>query len=269
MAPLLAEHVAPQTVNGLLSPPLTPGKHNGRDLLTNSADSDHSDDSTGPSDGYPPPPEVPRVEREPLLNGVQNGESNLRQRRSRPSATTANTTSSLGIPTLSSHTRSRSRSRSRSRFRGQADSDAGSRAADGFPRISRPVELMRNSYDCVVIGSGYGGGIAASRMARSGLSVCLLERGREKWPGEYPTGTGDALSELHCSGAFAPYSLKGKMVDGSNPTGMYHLIFGKGQNAVVCNGKSSTSRDPHDTQTRFISWDIRLTKSQKVSVAQA
>lgn len=70
-----------------------------------------------------------------------------------------------------------------------------------FPRISKPVELMRNSYDCVVIGSGYGGSIAASRMARTGQSVCLLERGREKWPGEYPTGTLDALGELHYSGA--------------------------------------------------------------------
>jgi hypothetical protein len=105
-----------------------------------------------------------------------------------------------------------------------------------FPRISKPVELMRNSYDCVVIGSGYGGGIAASRMARTGQSVCLLERGSEKWPGEYPTGTVDALKELHYSGSFAPFFLDGKQVDGGNPTGMYHLIFGKGQNAVVCNG---------------------------------
>jgi hypothetical protein len=49
-----------------------------------------------------------------------------------------------------------------------------------FPRLSKPVELMRNSYDCVVIGSGYGGGVAASRMARAGLGVCLLERGHER-----------------------------------------------------------------------------------------
>ena len=43
------------------------------------------------------------------------------------------------------------------------------------------VELMRPAYDVVVIGSGYGGGVAASRMARGGQSVCLLELGREKW----------------------------------------------------------------------------------------
>lgn len=105
-----------------------------------------------------------------------------------------------------------------------------------FPRISKPVELLRSTYDVVVIGSGYGGGVAASRMARTGQSVCLLERGREKWPGEYPTNTADSFSELHCSGTFAPQWLKGKGVEAGDPTGMYHIIFGKGQNTVVCNG---------------------------------
>jgi FAD binding domain len=50
-----------------------------------------------------------------------------------------------------------------------------------YPRISRPVELMRSEYDVVVIGSGYGGGVAASRMARAGQSVCVLELGKERW----------------------------------------------------------------------------------------
>lgn len=50
-----------------------------------------------------------------------------------------------------------------------------------FPRISRPVELLRHTYDVVVIGSGYGGGVSASRMARAGQSVCVLERGKERW----------------------------------------------------------------------------------------
>lgn len=50
-----------------------------------------------------------------------------------------------------------------------------------FPRISRPVELLRHEYDVVVIGSGYGGGVAASRMARGKQSVCVLELGKERW----------------------------------------------------------------------------------------
>lgn len=110
---------------------------------------------------------------------------------------------------------------------------------DSFPRLSKPVELLRSEYDVVVIGSGYGGGVAASRMARTGQSVCVLERGRERWPGEYPVKTADALKDMHISGTLAPGNLKGKMVDGGDPTGMYHLIFGRGQNAVVCNGTCS------------------------------
>ncbi|CZR65496.1 related to cholesterol oxidase precursor [Phialocephala subalpina] len=110
-----------------------------------------------------------------------------------------------------------------------------------FPRISRPVELLRNEYDCIVIGSGYGGGVAASRMARAGQSVCLLERGKERWPGEYPSGFLDAVGQLHVSGEFAPGFLKGAMVEGGDPTGLYHLICGKGQNAFVGNGLGGTS----------------------------
>jgi choline dehydrogenase-like flavoprotein len=111
------------------------------------------------------------------------------------------------------------------------------RTERAFPRLSKPVELLRSSYDVVVIGSGYGGGVAASRMARTGQSVCLLERGREKWPGEYPTGSLEAAKELHCSGTLAPGVLPGKGVESGDPTGMYHMIFGRGQSAIVCNGK--------------------------------
>ncbi|KAK0720521.1 hypothetical protein B0H67DRAFT_599992 [Lasiosphaeris hirsuta] len=110
-----------------------------------------------------------------------------------------------------------------------------------FPRLSRPVELLRSEYDVVVIGSGYGGGVAASNMARTGQTVCLLERGREKWPGEYPIKAKDSLREMHYSGTLAPGSTKGLQVDGGDPTGMFHLVFGRGQNAVVCNGLGGTS----------------------------
>ena len=55
---------------------------------------------------------------------------------------------------------------------------------------------MRAHYDVVVVGSGYGGSIAASRLARAGRSVCLLERGRELQPGEYPDNAAEALREF-------------------------------------------------------------------------
>ena len=55
-------------------------------------------------------------------------------------------------------------------------------------RLAQPSSEIRLQYDVVVIGSGYGGGVAASRLARSGLKVAVLERGREILPGEFPAG---------------------------------------------------------------------------------
>ena len=52
--------------------------------------------------------------------------------------------------------------------------------------LSRPLSAIKETYDAVVVGSGYGAGVAASRLARMGLSVCVLERGREILPGQFP-----------------------------------------------------------------------------------
>ena len=58
-------------------------------------------------------------------------------------------------------------------------------------RISSRLEDLDDHYDVVVVGSGYGASVAASRLARAGRSVCVLERGREILPGDYP----DTLAE--------------------------------------------------------------------------
>jgi len=63
-------------------------------------------------------------------------------------------------------------------------------------RLANPIENIRSHYDAVVIGSGYGASIAASRLARAGQRVCLLERGREFQPGEYPDTTVEALAQF-------------------------------------------------------------------------
>lgn len=42
-------------------------------------------------------------------------------------------------------------------------------------------------YDAVVVGSGYGGSVAACRMSMAGLKVCLLEKGRRWEASDFPT----------------------------------------------------------------------------------
>jgi cholesterol oxidase len=54
-----------------------------------------------------------------------------------------------------------------------------------YQRLACPIGELQGSYDVVVIGSGYGGSIAAARLA-PGRSVALLERGVEWAPGSYP-----------------------------------------------------------------------------------
>ena len=45
---------------------------------------------------------------------------------------------------------------------------------------------MESTYDVVVVGSGFGGGVTACRMAEQGLNVCVLERGRRFGPDDFP-----------------------------------------------------------------------------------
>ncbi len=67
-------------------------------------------------------------------------------------------------------------------------------------RLSSPLEQIKDRYTVVVVGSGYGGSIAASRLARAGQQVCLLERGRELLLGEFPDTQLELAGELQVQG---------------------------------------------------------------------
>lgn len=66
-------------------------------------------------------------------------------------------------------------------------------------RLSTPLSELKPFYDVIVVGSGYGGAIAASRMARCGLTVAVLEKGKEFVSGEFPTTLAEATKEMQMS----------------------------------------------------------------------
>lgn len=120
----------------------------------------------------------------------------------------------------------------------------GKDAADDFeptddanhPRLSRCSSQIKPEYDVVVIGSGYGGGVAASRMSRAGKSVCVLERGLERWPGEYPHKFTEAMKEYRVSG-----QVLGTDFEVGKKSSLYQTIKGDGQDVFLGCGLGGTS----------------------------
>ncbi|NOT63889.1 MAG: GMC family oxidoreductase, partial [Acidobacteria bacterium] len=78
--------------------------------------------------------------------------------------------------------------------------------------LAQEWKLRKQSYDFVIVGSGYGGAITAARLsaAPSKPSVCILERGREWQVGEFP----DNLAGV----------LKHRNDRNLNPTGLYEFL---------------------------------------------
>jgi cholesterol oxidase len=79
--------------------------------------------------------------------------------------------------------------------------------------LQTPWSDRKSAYDIVIIGSGYGGAITAARLASADLakkpSVCILERGREWEPGQFPETPAQMLPALRAPG---------------NPLGLYELL---------------------------------------------
>lgn len=99
-------------------------------------------------------------------------------------------------------------------------------------RIARPLEQLASHYTVVVVGSGYGAGVAASRLARAGQSVCVLERGREILPGDYPDDMAGAGADMQVDGA------RGKL---GAADGLYNLHLNDDMLAMVGCGLGGTS----------------------------
>src|SRR5215467_1546348 len=91
-------------------------------------------------------------------------------------------------------------------------------------RLARSLDRLKPRYDVVVVGSGYGGGVAASRLARAGKRIAVLERGREFLTGEFPSRFPDLRGELQ---------LTGKRLRMGSPTGLYDVRFGEDMHVLI------------------------------------
>lgn len=117
-------------------------------------------------------------------------------------------------------------------------------------RLSSPIGQLKSHYTVVVVGSGYGGGIAASRLARataldkSAITVCVLERGKEFQPGEL-----DANDKLVKLGEYPDTefeALRQVQVDlpqfhSGSRTGLYDVRMNKEINVFLGCGLGGTS----------------------------
>ncbi|KAF3387489.1 hypothetical protein F1880_001180 [Penicillium rolfsii] len=131
---------------------------------------------------------------------------------------------------------------------------------DNYPTLSLPFEDMREEYDIVVVGSGYGAGIAASRMARTGKSVAVLELGWERRrtcafyliilscrnfklrdTGSFPSTFSQCLREVGVSGRSSGNSLLSSLISFEDPTQLFQLFMGDGQHAFSAHGLGGCS----------------------------
>ncbi len=95
-------------------------------------------------------------------------------------------------------------------------------------------EAKLTHFDAIVIGSGYGGGVSALRLAQSGRTVCVLERGREILPGDYPNTPQKAAKEVQITTAKA-----GPLAQGSN--GLFDIRVNDDMSVVLGCGLGGTS----------------------------
>jgi cholesterol oxidase len=96
--------------------------------------------------------------------------------------------------------------------------------------LSTPWEQRKNRYDIVIIGSGYGGAITAARLASADLnpkpSICVLERGKEWQPGEFPESPEGVLAATRSD---------------FNPLGLYELLNHPDISVIKGSGLGGTS----------------------------
>jgi cholesterol oxidase len=90
-------------------------------------------------------------------------------------------------------------------------------------------------HDVIVVGSGYGGAVAALRLAEAGLEVSVLERGEEYQPGEFPNDIATAFSAVRIDRNGA------KNISGYE-SALFDVHMGENITALVGNALGGTSQ---------------------------
>jgi len=114
----------------------------------------------------------------------------------------------------------------------------------GLPWMSRPATQIGAEYDVVIVGSGYGGGIMAARLAAAHFKVCLLERGRELHPGDYPSTPRNGLPHVQARTPFGHIGASNALFDFRMHRDMSVLVgSGLGGTSLINAGVALRPRD--------------------------
>ncbi len=125
-----------------------------------------------------------------------------------------------------------------------------------MPRLSSPITELAAHYEVVVVGSGYGGAIAASRLARAGRQVCLLERGRERWPGDFPDTLWEAAREMQVNAPGGRHGSRTALVElHANPEMNVVVGCGLGGTSLI---NANVSLPPDDRVWQLDAWPAAL-----------
>lgn len=93
-------------------------------------------------------------------------------------------------------------------------------------KMSSDIGDLKSHYTAIVVGSGYGASVMAARLSSKFKDICVLERGKEWHPGDFPS---------------TPSDLAGKVKTKLDPLGLIDMARGKDIDIICANGLGGTS----------------------------